>query len=300
MEIKAKKTGSIPQTPRWLPNLGVVIACAKRGGGKTTAITNYFRLLKEGSPDPYRFIIVSSTFDSNYSLMEDLEIDRDDILDPEDPNTAIQIRDIVLKEKEDLINFHEDMEKYRKFMKMIRKKNIEDHEDFEDLCLMFYNNENDQFEKPTHRWDGKKVNIVLFLDDCLGSKIMSSKVMLNTIIKNRHMGAFEPEIQKKYPAFGCAMGCFIYVATQIWKSTGGGIPRPLRCNASQLMLWKTASQVEKDNIYESLAGDIDQPTFEKVFDYATEEPHNFLLVDLAPKPHFPSMFRRNLDTFIVP
>ena len=41
-------------------------------------------------------------------------------------------------------------------------------------------------------------------------------------------------------------------------------------------------------------------TFKKVYDYATEEKHDFLLVDLAPKPHFPSIFRKGFSEFIVP
>jgi len=257
-------------------------------------------MLQEDKEQPYRIIVVSSTFDSNYSLLGELGIDREDILDPDSPETPFMIDQIVAQERDDLVRYHEEMELYKLFMKQVKKKNIQDEEQFDEMLLMFYDPNTNCFEKPKHRYDGKKVSVLVFLDDCLQSKVLSSKKMSNIIIRNRHTAPFEPEFQEKYPQFGASMGCFIYITTQAWKAVGGGVPRPVRTNCSQMYLWKTASQVELDSIYEAVCGEIDYETFMKVYSYATQEKHDFLLVDLAPKPHFPSIFRKGFSEFIVP
>ena len=57
---------------------------------------------------------------------------------------------------------------------------------------------------------------------------------------------------------------------------------------------------ELDDIASSVAGEIDRPTFDRVYGAAIGdgEGHPFLLVDFARRPTHPSMFRRRLNEFI--
>ena len=49
-----------------------------------------------------------------------------------------------------------------------------------------------------------------------------------------------------------------------------------------------------------LAGEVPKETFYKIYREAIIDKHDFLFIDLHPKPHFPSIFRRNFNQFIVP
>ena len=82
------------ETPDHLPKLHqLCIANGKRGNGKSIAITNLIRTYKEELGSDLRVIIVSPTFGSNYKLLSELGINREDVFeDPDDDVPAKLIR----------------------------------------------------------------------------------------------------------------------------------------------------------------------------------------------------------------
>ena len=75
----------------------------------------------------------------------------------------------------------------------------------------------------------------------------------------------------------------------------------VRNQCTALMVFRTKDAAELDDIASSVAGEIDRPTFDRVYGAAIgdAEGHPFLLVDFARRPTHPSMFRRRLNEFIV-
>ena len=67
-----------------------------------------------------------------------------------------------------------------------------------------------------------------------------------------------------------------------------------------MLLFKTKSGKELQEIAEEVSGEIDERTFSQVYGQAMQEPHDFLMIDLHKKENHPSMFRRNFDEFIIP
>ncbi len=300
LQVKPIKTGAKPDTPKHLPNLGLCVLVGKRGSGKSVSATNLFRLYKEGDPNaPYRFLVISSTFHSNWKLMESLDIDPDDIFDPDDPDTPFRIDEIVNAERDDLMRYHRDMKMYKEFMRQLRKRKQTDEDEFEDMLLQFYNPDTDSIEKPTHRWDGKCPRIVLFVDDCMNSKVLTSRKFSNLCIRHRHSGSFPKDFQEEYPHFPPAVGVWIYMTIQAFKSVGGGLPKHIRTNATQLIIFRTASDSELMSIYESVQGDLTFEKFYQAYDYATSRDYGFLLIDLDKKRHHPSMLRSGFDEYII-
>jgi len=74
------------ETADYLPKLHqFCTANGKRGSGKSIAITNLIRMYKDNLGSHLRCIIVSPTFGSNYKLLSELGINRDDVFeDPDD------------------------------------------------------------------------------------------------------------------------------------------------------------------------------------------------------------------------
>ena len=66
-------------------------------------------------------------------------------------------------------------------------------------------------------------------------------------------------------------------------------------------VFRTKDAAELDDIASSVAGEIDRPTFDRVYGAAIGdgEGHPFLLVDFAKRPTHASIFRRRLNEFIV-
>ena len=49
-----------------------------------------------------------------------------------------------------------------------------------------------------------------------------------------------------------------------------------------------------------MSGEVEQETFYKLYEYATQGKHDFLFIDLHPKDSHPSQFRRNFNEFLIP
>ena len=255
------------------------VISAKRNSGKTTLAVNLIEKMK------YDYVIaVSPTLQSNKEIMSRLKVDTDD--------TAIvdNIKNIINQEATDLETYLEDLKKYNKLMKDIKSGKYMGNDD---LLLQFFNDEDNMFLKPTHRWNGRRPRVACLIDDCLGSMLYSKPRKLNSLATySRHVGQLKE---------GGAIGISLYFLGQSYKAQVGGLSRVIRNQATTLVVFKTKDEVELEGIYESVAGEIDQETFYKVYDEAIGEGHNyeFLFVDFHPKEG-QSMFRQRLDKYIYP
>ena len=266
----------------------VLLAIGKRGSGKTYFISNLLHML------PFdRIIVVSSTFDSNRKMMENLNIRDEDILDPNDPDVIQKIYDAINAERDAIVEYRISLQKWKTFSKKINTNRYKlDKIEDEDL-LRFYDEFLNDFQKPSHWLNGRKPVIGLFIDDAQNSKIMGTKLS-NLVIKNRHLGSFE--------SGETPIGVSIFMALQNYTSLGNGLPKSIRGNATHVAIWRNKNEKELKLMSEELAGEVDKETFMKVYNKVMENPddkHAMLFVDLAKKDNHPSQFRKNYDEFII-
>ena len=87
---------------------------------------------------------------------------------------------------------------------------------------------------------------------------------------------------------------------QSYKAQTGGLNRVIRNQCTSLIIFKTKDKKEMEDIAESCCGEVDDTTFNKVYDTAIREPYDFLFIDFHKKKEHPSCFRRKFDEFIIP
>lgn len=286
MEIKPPSTESGQyDTDDNLPKMHqVCIAVGKRASGKTTAVVNLIEKLK------YDYVIaVSPTLNSNKEIIERLNVEHV-FEDVDDLSIVDNIKNIIKQEAEDLEVYQEDIKKYNKLMKDIESGKYTGNDE---LLLQFFNDADNAFLKPTHRWNGRKPRIGVLIDDCMGSLLYSKPRKLNGLATySRHLG----QLKK-----GGSIGVSLFFLIQSFKAQTGGLNKVIRNQATSLILFKTKDKGELEDVAESVAGEIDDETFYKVYDYAIGEGKNyeFLFIDFHPKKN-QSMFRKKFEEYIYP
>ncbi len=278
------------ETPPMMPKMHFLCAViGKRGSGKMVASVNLLEKLQAVD----RLFYVSPSADSNSASLQRLK----HMLSPEDMyanvNDVSILTDIVNKiEKE-----RDDLEEYRKKLKLYNEAMKKIGSDIpmwqidNELLLTFGEG------PPKHRWNGKPPCIVIYFDDILGSQLMIGKgarEIARICLYHRHLGGYT---DPKEPG---AIGASLLFNAQAWKTSVGGLPKALRNNLTLMILFKTKSIKELQEISEEVSGEIDEQTFYQVYEQAMQQQHDFLMIDLHPKPNHPSMFRRNFDEFIIP
>ena len=258
---------------------------APRGQGKTTFAVNLIERM------PYdRIIVVSPSIKSNKALMSRLKIEDEDVYEnPDDITILDEIKQKIEQERDDLEKYKEDKRKYKEFLKKLNEErfNIPD-----ELLMSFYKNGN--FEPPTHRYNGKQPCIAILFDDCLGSQIFTKGIRkLNALtIYHRHLGQLSE---------GGSIGASLYFLVQSYKAQSGGISKCIRGNTTSIAVGRTKSDKELEDIAGECGGEINKEEFLKVHNQATKDSkYDFLFIDFHKKDNHPSMFRRNLDCFLVP
>lgn len=279
--IPPKSESGQYETDTFMPKMHqVCVAVGKRASGKSTAIINLIERMKFDYT-----IAVSPTMNSNKELMDRLNIEHifEDI---DDPNIIDQIKDIVKQEAEDLERYREELKIYNKFMKDLKEGKYLD----DDVLLQFYG-DNNEFIKPTHRWNGEKPRISVIFDDMMGSNIYSKPRKLNGLSTySRHLGQLKD---------GGAIGVSLFFMIQSYKAQSGGLSKVIRNQCTSLIIFKTKDKKEMEDIADSCCGEVDDSTFYKVYDEAIKEPYDFLFIDFHKKKDHPSCFRRKLDEFIL-
>jgi hypothetical protein len=277
------------ETDPMLPKLHQnILFVAKRGGGKTVSCVNLMEWFKFD-----RIFCVSPSVKSNKEMMDRLNIDPDDIFEDVDDISCLQkIRDAIDQERDDLVEALAKLEKWKTLDKKITNRiPLKDEDDH--ILLDLFNSQTNQFEKPTHRWNFKRPKIAILFDDCVGSGIYTKgiKKLNNMTILHRHLGQFDD---------GGAIGASLFFLVQSYKCQNGGLSKCIRNNITSICLFKTKSEKELVEIAEEVSGEIDTDTFYKLYDYATDEPHSFLFIDLHKKSEHPSGFRKRFSEFLIP
>ena len=277
------------ETPPMMPKMHFLCACiGKRGSGKLVASVNLLEKLEVVD----RLFYVSPSAKSNSAGLARLS----KMLSPEDMYSDVNdvsiLTDIVKKIEAE----RDDLEEYRKKLKLYNEaiKRINSHESLYGIPMemMIAYGEG----RPKHRWGGRPPCIVLYFDDILGSQLMIGKgarEIARICLYHRHLGGFTD------PKEHGAIGASLLFNAQAWKTSVGGLPKALRNNLTLMILFKTKSEKELQEIAEEVSGEVSERVFYSVYDQAMQEPHDFLLIDLHKKPNHPSSFRRNLNEFIV-
>jgi len=264
----------------------VMIICGKRGSGKSTACGAILQHLPID-----RLFWVGSTWRSNRELIKRLKVQPEDIYEDTDDLTVIdKIKAEVQKEAEDLERAEEELKRYNALMKVINS-NSPLIGNTEELLAQFYGL-NGEFQKPRHRWNFRKPCIGCVFDDCLGSMIYSKPRKLNALVTfSRHLGTFKDGRP--------AIGLNLWFLVQSIKAQTGGLTKVIRNNASQYMMFKSHSVKEQEDLAEAVSGEVPAWLFLQSDGYAIQDKHDLLFIDLNKKPTQPSMFRRNLNEYII-
>ena len=285
MEIVPPKSESgLYETATMMPKMHqVCIAVGKRASGKSTGIINLIEKMN------FDYVIaVSPTMQSNKELMDRINVEHvfDDV---DNPNVIDDVKKIVKDEADDLERYEAELERYNRLMKNIKSGNYMD----EEALALFFSPDNQEFTKPTHRFNGRKPRIAVIFDDMLGSGIYSKPRKLNALATySRHLG----QLNK-----GGAIGVSIFFMIQSFKCQTGGLNKVIRNQCTSLLLFKTKDNQELKDVADSVGGEISEELFNKVYDEAIGDGSNypFLFIDLHKKKEHPSMFRRRFDEFII-
>lgn len=291
-DIRVPKNGAftIQTNPEFIQLHGVILACAKRGTGKTCAFSNLLRLMKENNALD-RLIVVSPTFSNNRHYFEGLPLDEEnDIIEPQ-KDTAERLITILEAEGADYDRYHDELRAWEEFQKFKKgRKKLDDIDPFHLLIWDQYPNMLDDIPKPTHRYNGRKPTIAILFDDCQGSDLFKpSSKLSNLVIKHRHLGSTQHG----------SLGCTLLFATQSYTSNSAGLPKSIRSNLTHMMVFKTKNKKELEAIAEECAGEVDPEQFYALYNRAIQGPHDFMLIDFSKKKEHPSMFRRNFNEFLL-
>ena len=289
----SKSSAFACHTPPLMPQMHMLCAViGKRGSGKGVAVTNLLEKLQVVD----RLMIVSPSIKSNKSLTDRLKrmiVEPSDLYhDVDDVGILADIVKKIEKERDDLEEYWEKLKRYKRLMKVLDSQNPLFHLSDDDLLSAY---ENGRFEPPKHKWDGRVPCIAVWFDDILGSQLMSGKgarQLAKLCMYHRHLGQFSH--------IGGAVGCSMIFCAQSYKSAQGGLSKTLRNNLTLLLLFSTKSSKELAEVAEEASGEVDEATFYQVYHQAIQQPHDFLMIDLHPKPQHPSGFRRNFSEFLVP
>jgi hypothetical protein len=263
----------------------ITLAVGKRGSGKSYFISNLLNWLKFD-----RILIISPTFESNYSQFKKLGVEAHDIFDPDDLDVVAKIQAVVDGERDDVLEYRQKLQMLKE-LKAIYKSPT----NLDDSYHLFseYVDEEGKWQNPVHKWGGKKPRLAVFVDDAQSTAIFRNRKFLNMVTRHRHLGSF--------PGDEASIGISMFIGVQSYTATGGGLPKVIRGNATHMALWKTKNDKELQLIAEEMAGEVSIQKFKEMYQYAIENGGEFpfLFIDLHKKKEHPSQFRVNYLDFIV-
>lgn len=267
----------------------LLLAVAKKGSGKSTAVCNLLAFLKKDKVLD-RLFVITSTYESNKPLFDflGLPVDKEDVYNPDsDPKTIV--RDIIDKVTQETTEYDEYKRKlylHKQMKKALRSVQTDRDIGNLDPALLIASYEDDIIENPpVHKYNGKFPVLALFIDDSQSTPLFTSRTFLNLCIRHRHIGSSEET----------RMGISIFVCVQNYTAQHGGIPKAIRDNVSTMMLYKTRSAAVLKTIMEDISDQITDEEFMEVYETACQDKHDFLFIDWEPKRH---RFRRNFDEYL--
>jgi hypothetical protein len=264
----------------------LAIMVGARGRGKSFFVSNLMGWLKFD-----RIFIISPTFESNQSQFKHLQIQPDDIFDPDDKEVVEKIVALGNAERDDLIEYRRKKQILKELKKLYGKpSNLDD-----DYTLFdeYIDPVTRNWKEPDHKWGGRRPVMGLFIDDALSTAIFRNRKFLNLALKHRHLFSM--------PGDESSLGLSIIMAVQSYTSTGGSLPRSIRNNATHVGIFRSKNIKELKLISEEMAGEVSPEKFMEIYDFIMTDPsvHTMMFIDLFPKPNHPSSFRKNYTQFVI-
>ena len=258
------------------------IFIGSKGSGKTYSL---IKLLKnyekypiydnEGHKLDMRIIVFCPTILSVANPIYDTlkYLDDDDIIMEYSDNKLLDKLDEIEKEKEDIKDYNKYIEVWKKYLKIDENINLLLPDELLILSKFDFR-EPASIPHPPYKYP--RVNFLVF-DDLVGSANAFKKgnsAINKLTISHRHLQ------------------CNLLFTTQYIKA----IPPVLRRNLDIFVIFKFANaQSVVEQIYPEISGVIKEEDFENLFEYATLDKHDALIIDQTSK----HIFKLNWDTALI-
>ena len=132
----------------------------------------------------------------------------------------------------------------------------------------------------------ENMNNLIVLDDSVKDIKHASDILCRTILNRRHC--------TQNNSFEGQAGLSIMITAQKYK---GGVPLYLRCNCSQIIVFRTENQSELNAIKDELMGDLTKVQQNKLLETCWDGKYDFLYID-AFKPKN-ERYYKNFDKIII-
>jgi len=255
------------------------IFIGSKGSGKTYSVVKLLKNYEkypiydaDGNKLTMRVIVFCPTINSSANpIYESLKyLDENDIiLDYSDDKLLDKLQEIE-QEKEDIQTYKEYLTAWKKYMKIDEDMSLLSHEE---LLILSKYDFRDPKDIPHPPYKYPRINFLIF-DDLVGDAHAFKKshsALNNLCIKHRHLQ------------------CNLIFTTQYIKA----IPPVIRRNLDIFIIFKFANvKSVTEQIYPEISGIIKEEEFELLFDYATENKHNALIIDQTSKQN---IFKLNWD-----
>lgn len=276
-ETEEYELRTVPEGLPKVPFLGGIFG--SRGAGKTTAMINLIRAYQRPGVAPAwdHIVLFSPTAkkDPKYKALEEQ-------LSTKDTRVEL-IEDFTLTKLQELINYMDAETKsyetkklalgaYRKF----KEKNMDINKLKEDELLALYAYDFEPDGKVRNMYKHGRPSFCLVFDDLVGEKLVYSTTGTNLVSK----------FALRHRHYSCTM---IFLS-QSWAH---GIPRQIRHNLSLAIFFRVNSPQLKKDVASEMSSFISETEFIELWDEATEEHHDYFMIDFAAKPEM--KFRKNLD-----
>ena len=269
LELKSAKSKYVIETEKDDPKLpGLFVFCGSRGSGKTyscVAMCKHFEKCKYIT----RTFLICPTKQANDIFSKNLKTlnDQRDVCDKAEK--AMMSLEYVMSEiKSDWTKYEADKKYSEAYWKYGRNRGPIPLE-YDKLL----ESRNYEFPMPA-----KKPSHMLICDDLQGTSMYTNareNLISHIAIKSRHV-----------PITICYL-------VQSWT----GLPRVIRLNATQFIIFKTGDKKQLHQIYEHFGTFVDEETFNRVYTTAITPQHGFLYIDTEPKEEY-MRFRSGFNHFI--
>jgi hypothetical protein len=230
------------------------------------------KIMKDDTEYKLRTHLISPTIQANeiYQSLDSLDMEKD-AHDEYNDDLLLNIIEDIKTEKKEYDKYLLYKKYYERFMKTPESKLEKLYDEEPEIFHLL--EEYEYIHPKDVKHESPKVNVVI-LDDLLGSDAFTKKtksVLVNAMIKNRHMGI-----------------CFAVLVQSI-----KAVPKNIRLNCSvfQLASFKNKKVILED-IYDEVSNVIGLDEFEELYDFATDKPYGSLIIDTTNGKRFLS----NLDS----
>lgn len=250
---------------------------ATRYSGKSYLISQYLKQAQTNRKNKTynRVYIITSSFKSNEAYFGDY-VNGEDVYEPV-KGSIEEVLAEVDKERDEFEDYLAQVEVYKEFKKSMRDKNDISLVD-DEMMLRFDNYGFLDGNIPRWKYDVvEPPKSLLILDDCLGSKVMSSSSgLMKCGVMNRHLS----ELKENHSGRS-ACGLSVIILSQSYRIAGGmGLSRGIRENLSLMTVFLNRQPKIMEVLKEEIGSSVDENKFQAAYDYATKEKYGSLLVDM--------------------